>query len=63
MGVSGGVASNVLQPVILDPTEGGGGEGVGGQPGCALQQHPGDKSPLPELTQLSSNSFRGENQA
>ena len=54
MGVSGGVGSNVLQPVMLDHTEGR--EELTSQ----ASHQPGDKSPLPELTQLSSNSFRGE---
>ena len=56
MGVSGGVSQNVLQPVILSHTEGG------EELGSRTSHQQGDKSPLPELTQLSSNSFRGEQQ-
>ena len=49
--VSSGVSSNVLQPVLLD-----------GSDNCqaAVSQSAGDKSPLPELTQLSSHGFRGK---
>ena len=54
MGVSSGVASNVLQPVILEQTESR--DGLS----CHGNQSAGDKSPLPELTQLSSHSFRGK---
>merc|ERR550539_648290 len=54
MGVSSGVASasNVLQPVILDGTE------SQDDLSCHANHSTGDKSPLPELTQLSSHSFR-----
>ena len=54
MGVSSGVASNVLQPIILDQTE------SRDDLSCHGHHSAGDKSPLPELTQLSSHSFRGK---